>query len=217
MKKLCIVMLMSVFTLMAGNGFSQKLVSGSFGDLKGQTTINVQFDYANLIIGDAASPFATNKGITEKEYVTKKTNELNAKKTGDGDRWAQAWVDDRAKLFHPTFITELNDKLEKSGLVAKENAPDAKYTLIVKTVFIDAGFNVGISKKDAHINLLLDVVETAAPSKITASVDMKNIYKKSSWTVDGVSFDFAVGQRLQGCYEQAGISFGKFLAKGISK
>jgi hypothetical protein len=157
------------------------------------------------------------QGISEKEYVTQKTSELNAKKPGDGDRWAQAWQDDRTRLFQPSFLKELNDKLEKQGVVAKENASDAKYTLVVKTVLVNVGYNIGVSKKEAYINLTIDVVETADHSKVAASVEMINVLKKVQVSAGDMTFDFAVGLRLQACYEQAGTSFGKFLSKKISK
>jgi len=69
------------------------------------------------------------------------------KKPGDGDRWAQAWQDDRTRLFQPSFLKELNDKLEKQGVVAKENASDAKYTLVVKTVLVNVGLQYRSFKK----------------------------------------------------------------------
>jgi len=217
MKKTCSVVLASFFILFSTVLLAQKLTSGSLGPLAGQKSVNIQFDYSKIVIGDAASPFATNKGISEAEYVADKTSDLNSKTPGDGDRWAKAWVDDRTLLFQPSFLKALNEKLEKSGMVVTENTPGAGFTIIVKTVFIDAGFNVGISKKDAHINLIIDIVETSDPTKTIASVDMKNVYKKMQASVNGMTFDFAVGQRLQACYEQAGTSFGKFLVKNTSK
>ncbi len=203
--------------LSATMGVAQKLTSGSLGALKGETTLNVMFDYSNVTVGNPVNPFMSKKGITEKEYVEQKTSELNAKKPGDGDRWAQAWQDDRQKLFQPAFLQELNDKLEKQGLVAKENASDARYTLVVKTILVNVGFNIGMSKKEAYINLVIDIVETADHSKVAASVEMNNVLKKVQMSYGDMTFDFAVGQRLQACYEQAGISFGKFLSKGLSK
>jgi len=217
MKKSINLILLSFFMVFSHTLFAQKLSSGSLEPLAGQKSVNIQFDYSKITIGDAASPFATNKGISEEEYVANKVSDLNSKKPGDGDRWAKAWVDDRTLLFQPSFLKALNDKLEKSGMVVSENNSEAKYTIIVKTVFIDAGYNVGVSKKDAHINLIIDIAESSDPSKIIASVEMKNVYKKMQASYNGMTFDFAVGQRLQACYDQAGISFGKFLVKNTSK
>ena len=217
MKRPGILLLMAVFMISSVNLAAQKLTSGSLDALKGEKTLNVLFDYSNITIGNPVNPLATNNGISEKDYVGKKTSDLNAKKPGEGDRWAQAWQDDRTRLFQPAFLQALNEKLEKQGVVAKENVSDARFTLLMKTVFVNPGFNIGISKNDAHINVVIDIVETADHSKVAASVEMKNVFKKAQVTYGDMTFDFAVGQRLQACYEQAGISFGKFLSKGISK
>ena len=217
MKRPGILLLMAVFVLSSVSLSAQKLTSGSMDVLKGEKTLNVVFDYSNITVGNPANPFATGKGTPEKEYVAKKTSDLNAKKPGDGDRWAKAWQDDRTGLFQPALLKELNEKLEKQGVVVKENGSDAKYTLVVKTVFIDPGWNIGVSKKEAFISLLIDVVETANHSKVAATVEMKNVLKKVQVSYGDMTFDFAVGQRLQACYEQAGMSFGKFLSKGLSK
>lgn len=217
MKRKGILLLMSVFMITSLHLSAQKLISGSFDALKGEKSLNVMFEYSNITVGNAANPFATGKGTPEKEYVDKKTSELNAKNPGDGDRWSKAWQDDRTRLFQPAFIQAFNEKLEKQGLIAKENVSDAKFTLLVKTVFVDPGWNIGVSKKEAFISLQIDIVETADHSKVVASVEMKNIMKKVQVSYGDMTFDFAVGQRLQACYEQAGISFGKFLSKGLSK
>ncbi len=217
MKRKGTLMLMAVFMISSVNLAAQKLTSGSLDAIKGEKTLNVMFEYSDITIGNWANPFATGKGMPEKEYVEKKTSELNAKNPGDGDRWAQAWQDDRTRLFQPAFIQAFNEKLEKSGIVGKENAPDARYTILVKTFFVDPGWNIGVSKKEAYISLLIDVAETADHSKVVASVEMKNVLKKVQVSYGDMTFDFAVGQRLQACYEQAGISFGKFLSKGLSR
>ena len=217
MKRQGILLLMAVFMISSVNLAAQKLTSGSLDALKVEKTLNVMFDYSNITIGNAVNPLATSNGIPEKDYVGKKTSDLNAKKPGDGDRWAQAWKDDRARLFQPALLKELNEKLEKQGVVVKEDGSDAKYTLVVKTVFVDPGWNIGVSKKEAFISLMIDVAETADHSKVAATIEMKNVLKKVQVSYGDMTFDFAVGQRLQACYEQAGMSFGKFLSKGLSK
>jgi len=217
MKRPGMLMLMMVLMTSSVGLFAQKLTSGSLDALKGEKTLNVTFEYSNITVGNWVNPFATGKGTTEKEYVDKKTAELNAKNPGDGDRWAQAWQDDRQKLFQPAFLQAFNEKLEKQGVVGKENVSDARYTLLVKTFFVDPGWNIGVSKKEAFISLSIDIVETVDHSKVVASVEMKNVLKKVQVSSGDMTFDFAVGQRLQACYEQAGTSFGKFLSKGISK
>ena len=60
-----------------------KLIEGDLSALKGQTTLNTQFVYDNLMVG---------KNQTEANYVHDKTSELNGKNPGKGDTWAKEWV-----------------------------------------------------------------------------------------------------------------------------
>ncbi len=43
------------------------------------------------------------------------------------------------------------------------------YKMIVKTIFIEPGFNVGVARKSALINLVVDFVATDDPETILAT------------------------------------------------
>jgi hypothetical protein len=185
--------------LMTGNLFAQKLKSGSFSALKGQTVINIQYDYSNMAVG---------KFDNEQDYINKRVADLNKKEAGSGDKWAEAWVTDRDSRFHPMFEKNLNAKLDAVGVTGKQNATDAKYTLIVHTVFTEPGFNVGVTRQNAYINMLVDLVETANPGTVLGTVEMKNIQ-----SVNMMGYDFDTGSRIQSCYDKAGDGLGNFLLK----
>jgi hypothetical protein len=136
---------------------------------------------------------------------------MNKKKPGDGDRWAQAWLNDRTSRFQPMFEKNLNQKLSKFSINCKENA-DAKYTLIIRTLFTEPGYNIGISRQNAWIRLQVDLVETANPGKVLASMQMK---KEDSIYMGG--YDYDTGGRVQSAYDRAGEHLGAFIVKNALK
>jgi hypothetical protein len=197
------MLFLSIFMLSACNIFAQKLKSGDVSMLKGQTILNLQYDYSNMAVG---------KYKNEKEYVANRTEDMNKKQPGSGDQWAASWVNDRKERFQPMFEKNFNAKLEDAGVTAKENTPDAKYTLVLHTVFTEPGFNVGVTRKNAYIDMMVDVVETASPDKILASIEMKGLQ-----SVFMMGYDYDTGGRIQSCYDRAGDYLGKFLVKNAFK
>jgi len=204
MKKISILFLMGAFLFPGITMFAQcKLVSGSVSVLKGQSTINLQYDYSKMAVG---------KFKNSDDYVASRTADMNKKKPGDGDRWAEAWKNDRASRFQPMFEKNLNQKTSKFNVNLKENATSAKYTLIIRTTFTEPGFNAVEVHRKAYIALQVDLVETANPSKVIASIDMK---KEES--INMMGFDYDTGGRIQSAYDRAGENLGSFLVKNVFK
>lgn len=201
--KRIVFMLLAVFLLTAGGSlFAQKLKSGSFASLKGQTVVNLQYDYSNMAVG---------KFKNETDYINKRVADMNKKEAGSGDTWAIAWKNDRSARFHPMFENNFNANVGKCGLSGKEGI-DATYTLIIKTVFTEPGFNVGVTRQNAYINLVVDLVETANPGTVLGSFEYKNVQ-----SVNMMGYDFDTGGRIQSCYDRAGDNVGKFICKSIAK
>ncbi|HNX87264.1 MAG TPA: hypothetical protein PKN12_10075 [Bacteroidales bacterium] len=203
MKKYNVFILAAVFILSASNLFAQKIKSGDVTVLKGQTLINLRYDYSDMAVG---------KYKSESDYVANRTQDMNKKQSGSGDQWAQSWVNDRAARFQPMFEKNFNGKLEEVGVTAKEGASDAKYTLILRTVFTEPGFNVGVTRRNAYIDVMVDLVETAQPDKVIATIEMKGLQ-----SVNMMGYDFDTGGRIQSCYDRAGDNLGKFLVKNVYK
>lgn len=202
MKKIMMLML-SGLIFCAGTVTAQKLKSGSFSALKGQTTINLQYDYSKMAVG---------KFKNEQDYINKRVADMNKKDAGSGDDWAKAWVADRDNRFHPMFEKNLNNKLDVVGVIARQNATDAKYTLIMHIVFTEPGYNVGVTRMDAYINAFVDLVETANPETILGTMEMKGVQ-----SVNMAGYDFDTGGRIQSCYDRAGDWLGAFLLKNALK
>ena len=202
MKKITTLILVGLFLTASGSLFGQKLKSGSFSALKGQSEINLQYDYANMAVG---------KFKKEADYIAKRSKDINKKDDGAGDTWAKAWINDRTDRFHPTFEKNFNNKAGKCGIAGKERA-EAKYTLIIKTVFTEPGMNVGVMRKNAYINMVVELVETANPETIIGKAELKNIQ-----SVNMGGYDFDTGTRIQSCYDRAGDKFGSFVCKYMDK
>lgn len=199
--KLKLLLLMTAL-LMTGLGSlnAQKIVleSGDGKVIKDEKNLNIEFDY---------SEFGVGKYPKEADYVQAKKDEYNAKEPGKGDKWHQSWIGDRKSRFEPKFLELINKGLEKKGMVVSAN-PQAKYTLKVKTTFLEPGFNVGVMKRPAAVSFKYIFYETANPSNVVA------VYFQN--TVPGSQFggyDFDVGTRVAESYAKGG----KMLAAMISK
>jgi hypothetical protein len=142
------------------------------------------------------------KFANEADYIAKKKAEYNAKEAGRGDSWEKSWVSDRKMVFEPKFI----DLFEKNADMTVK--ADAKYTIIFHTTTTEPGFNVYITRKNAEIDAIATIVETANRSKVVAVLSVKN--------APGRTFggnDYATGDRIAECYAVAGKRLGKFIKK----
>jgi hypothetical protein len=189
-----------LFSLTAG---AQKisLKTGKADVLKKQTALKVQFVYENMKVGKYAK---------EEEYVAEKIKEYNSKEAGKGDKWAESWKTDRERSYEPKFIELLSKELAEKGVAKVGKDVDASYTFIVKTTRIEPGFNVGVMRKNAEIDLVVDIVETANPSTVVATIE---ILKSPGRDVVGVDFDNS--WRIAEAYAKAGKELGQFIAKKL--
>jgi len=203
MKKLGFLLLAGIFLFSIGMVNAQKLKSGDIKVLKGQTSLNLQYDYASMAVG---------KFKNEKDYIDDGTADRNKKKAGSGDEWAKKWESDKTARFQPTFEKNLNGKLSDIGITAKEGS-DAKYTMIVKVTFLEQGFQSGMGvSKPAYINMLIEIVEGSNPGTPLATI----VYDKIQ-SANMMGYDYDTGARVQSCFDRAGDNIGKFIEKNLSK
>lgn len=206
MKKAVILLMAAGLVVFSGNLSAQcRLTSGDIKILKGQSTINMQYDYSKMAVG---------KFKSDDEYVANKTKEMNKKKAGSGDEWAEKWKGDRESRFQPAFEKMVNMATEHFSTSCRELASDAKYTLIVHTTFTELGFSTfGYGpRKSAYISLVVDLVETSNPSKALATIEMK---KEEGHYMGELEVD--AGLRIESCYERAGATLGDFLIREALK
>lgn len=184
-----------IMAIISLNTFAQRIkeVEGNMPDLKNEKSINTEFTYEKISVG---------KYDKEEDYIKAKTEEYNKKEPGRGDSWAKKWVEDRATRYEPKF-DELLTKY--SDLTLSKNA---RYTIILHTTFIEPGFNIGITRKNAYINGEILVVETANKSKVLAKLSLDKAPGNSYW-----GNDFDTGERLSETYATAGKGLAKFIKK----
>ncbi len=194
-KSLALLLFICTFTS-ATFAQSFNLVEGSLSDIKKEKKLNVEFVYDKMGVG---------KFATEQEYVTQKTTDYNAKEPGRGDTWVASWRADRANRYEPNFIS-LYSKYAKTQMVG--NFSDAKYTMIFSTTYTEPGFNIYVTRKNAHINAEITIVETADRSKVIAKIIM---LKAPGRTMGGNDYD--TGARIEEAYAAAGKRLSMFIMK----
>ena len=83
---------------------------------------------------------------------------------------------------------------------------EAKYTLIFKTLSIEPGYNIGISRKNAEIDAEVWIVETANKTNKLATFTISNVPGGTAF-----GYDFDTGLRISEAFANAGKKLGKSL------
>lgn len=196
--KLIQLFAIALLVLLGNSAYAQSmnLASGNLDFLKGQKTVNLVYAYDNLRVGPG----------TEQEYIDKKVNGYNKDKPGHGDEWLKNWKNDRPTRYQPKFEELINKQLEKPG-VKVGNFPNAPYTLILRTTFIEPGFNVYMARRPANTNLEAAFVKTGTTAELAVITMMKSPGR------DALGYDFDSGERISESYAKAGKSLANFLIK----
>jgi hypothetical protein len=173
-----------------------KVTQGDIKDLKGLTQIKLVYDYSDLGVG---------KFEKEADYVAEKVTEKNEDEPGSGDAWKEDWYGDREEQYEPKF-EELLNKYATWLEAGKE--VDAPVILHVHTKFIEPGFNVGVARKPAYIDLELFFEKDGE-----LLVSMLILKSPGS---GGAGFDYDHGYRISEAYAKAAKSLAKYLDKNLN-
>jgi hypothetical protein len=182
-----------------------KLLAGKVDFLKGQTAINLEFSYEDMMVGKQK----------ETEWAEKKIQSKNKMKAGDGDKWYASWVADRDAKFEVKFTDLFNKGVAKKNLFASEGKTDAKYTMLVRTIFTEPGVKTGfdVGDKDACISVEIEFYEG---QNKTATLAKIGIYKAiGNVTVFSGGNEYATADRLGEAYAKCGKSLAAFLMKNL--
>ncbi len=184
----------------AANAQKMKVEKGDFKFLKGQKEVNVVFKY------DKMKMYKDNR--SEEKYVRERTKELNKKSKGKGDAWAKKWAASRELIWEPKFLELMN---RTKGYSFEVGNTDAKYTLIVETVWMYPGYNVGIMNQGAKVSTVLKFVETENMDKVKLKISSKH--------APGDSFGgtYSNEDRIGEGYAKTGKSLSKMIAKKTKK
>lgn len=197
MKKVLFFVLIGLFAIPT-QAQKIKLVDGDLGFLKGTKDLGVEFVYENLTVGK----------MSEEEYIENKVAEVEEREPGTGEAWPDLWYGDRTEHYEPKFIELFNDVMVGEGVTLTESVEVTDYKMIVNTIFIEPGFNVGVMRKSAMINLVVGFVATDNPETILATV---TIDKSPGGTPFG--YDYDTGIRVGEAYAKAAKYFAKYLIK----
>lgn len=172
------------------------LVSGNLDFLKGVKKVTLDFDYSTMAVG---------KYKDGNEYVATKKADYNKKEEGKGDQWEQAWLDDRSNRFEPRFEEALISYCPKIDF---DQNSKSDYTMIVATTFTEPGFNIGVTRKSASIDLEVRFVDNAGAEK--AKLTIKRVPGR-----DVFGYDFDTGYRIEEAYGRAGKNIANFIEKSV--
>ena len=184
-----------------GYGQKLKVIQGDFNFIKDQKEINVEFVYDNMKL--------LKKNLSNEDYVKEHSAELEEETRGKGTSWEKSWYASRELIYAPKFLELMNRYLyeEDHNVFFAENLTDAKYTLIVETIWVYPGWDAGVMKQPAKVSTLLKFVETDNRDHIALEVSSENA-PGDQW---GSSFNNE--DRLGEGYAKTGKSFAKLILK----
>jgi hypothetical protein len=199
-KTISLFLVGALLSLVCINAQKMELKSGSLDFLKDQKVITAHFDYSDLGVG---------KYDKEEDYITKKVADYNKDEAGKGDKWKEAWFNDRPGRYEPKFELLFNENMAARDLKCDRSGTDAKFTMILHTTFIEPGFNVGVTRKPAYINVDVIFKETAS-GKDLAVLSVQNCPGR-----DAMGFDYDTGYRIEEAYAKLGKSVAAFINKNL--
>ena len=132
-----------------------KVTKGDFTELKGQTEVNVVWDYSEAQVR-GGSPFANWKALPEAEWLQKIIDKKNEKEAGTGDDWNKKWAAAKPGSFEPSFEIKMAELWKDASV--KRGLDNAKYTIRVKVTYMDPGYSIGVSASDAWLSGIIEVV-----------------------------------------------------------
>jgi len=194
MKKISIiaVTLISLFIFAAcGSMVAYKKGDNTKGYLQGVKTINVKFDYSKTAVG---------KFSTQEEYI--------AKKEADGKADFRAkWESNKTKVFIPKFELLINQYTKDKAIQVGSKIEDADLNMVIYVTHMEPGWNIGISRRDAMINLEIEIFKKGETEPVVV-YGMNNVPGYGA-----AGFDFDAGYRLGQCFAKAGKELGAFFSK----
>ena len=199
MKNILIITMLFVSCFM--NAQKIKFIQGGFGFLKAQKEVNVEFDYSIMTL--------MKEEKSEEQYIKDRSKDLSEKKKNNGTVWENKWNSSKELIWNPKFLELANVVLSKKDkdVNFQEGLVDAKYTLIVQTVWIYPGWDAAVMKQPAKVSTNLIFVETANKSNVLLKITSTNA-PGDQW-----GNNFSNESRIGEGYAKTGKSLAKLLLK----
>ena len=202
MKKVLVSMCIVIFSQLV---FSQKmdLKSGDFKSLKGEKTVNIEFNYSNLKL--------MNENLTESEYVEKRAKDLNEKTKGNGDIWKKKWEGAKETIWEPKFMALMLKTMKKAKINTTyvQDDKSSKYTILVDVVWIYPGWDAWVMKQPAKVSMVIKLVETSNKSNVLATLNTNNA------PGDQFGSNFSNESRIGEGFAKTAKSLGKMIKKHV--
>ncbi len=193
------LVIIGLFIATMSYGQRMKVQEGSIKNLKGITQFDLVFDYSDVQIP---------KYKSEEAFLADKVSRKEKKAKGSGERWKKKWFDNREERFAPMFIESFNKRFKNNKVQVEQNNNAAKYVMKIHTTWMYAGYNVGIVRKNAEINVEVTVYEKANPSNIL----LKGTYKKVPGN-GAFGNDYDEGFRMSHCYAKLAKNIAGYIRK----
>jgi len=184
--------LVSILLMSGCAGLNMNILEGKAENFKGVKSIYLKFDYSKMIVG---------RYDTEKDYIDHKVKELS--ETDRDEKWLDKWNDGKDNLYPESFAERFNIFIKDAGAEMSTENKDAKYTMVLKTLYLDLGFYAFVQARPAMINTEIYVFETANPSKVIFRCKTYN-------TIGDAIKDIS---RINEAYRNLGAHLGKKLGK----
>jgi len=156
--------------------------------------INVEYSYEGMTVGKRP----------EAEYIKIMMEKKEQKAPGSGAAWLTAWQNNRAARYQPKFEELLNKQMTARNIGLQfGNHPDAKYTLVLKTVGAKLGYQVGIAARPAFLDSDAIFCETQNRQNQVAVVTFRKVIGR-----DAMGFMWEQGWRVQEAYAKTGKMLG---------
>ena len=197
MKKIVLLFFVAITSVVSAQ--KMKVVSGDFKFLNGQKELNLVMDYSQMKF--------YKENMNEEAYIKKRENDISADKgTAEAEKWKNDWEHSKNNTFVEKFLASMN---KNTSIKTSENNSQAKYTLIVETVWIYPGWFGGVMKQPAKVNTVLKFIETANPSVVLLEITSNNALGDSYIGVANTNDRIAEG------YAKTAKSLGKMLSKKV--
>ncbi len=133
----------------------------------------------------------------EEAFLHDKMGKREGEKAED---FRKKWFADREAIYEPKFIAYFNERMKGKVRIGKN--PTAPYTILIKTMWLYPGYNVGVGREEAKITAVLTVYETSNPANVLLKVE----YDKSIG-IEPTENSFNPGYRIAGAYEKLAKNF----------
>lgn len=182
-----------IIVVLTSNVAGQQVVKGNLDFLKNDITLNIEFLYDSMGVG---------RYIYEFDYIKDKVTEHNEAVPGKGDDWLVNWNHNKEIVFPDAFIQAFNLRLTKAGVVATLDQSATQYTMVVKTIFFEAGFSM-FASESSNVDVEILFYQSDDREHELAKIE--------------IGFVNGAGGYPETAYQHAGSIFGKYLYKTVYK